>query len=49
MPTELILKTIKGAEKRRLEGEAREENHRWMMFTMYVTITYVIILRGLEG
>ena len=49
LSTELIVRTIKAAERKRIEGDTNEETHRWMVFTTYVSMSYVISLRGSEG
>ena len=47
--TSLILMTIEASERRRKETDNANDKHRWMIFTTYVSIMYIISLRGLEG
>ena len=37
LSTELIIKVIKGSEKRRSESVSMRDKRRWMIFTAYVT------------
>ena len=49
LSTELILKTIKRSEEKRMACQDKEERHRWTVFVAYIVLFYVISLRGSEG
>ena len=46
---ELILKVLGGAYYKRDEESSRKVMHKWTVFGIYITISYVISLRGSEG
>ena len=45
----LLLKIISASDQRILEEESDHERHRWIVFSSYIVITYVLSLRGSEG
>ena len=45
----LMLKVLEESEKALDTSEDSEEEHRWCVFIRYITVTYVISLRGNEG
>jgi len=47
--TELLLKVLNYAEQEIVSNEEEMDKHRWVVFSAYITVTYVISLRGPEG
>jgi len=49
LSTKLIIELLTKTEERISEAEEDEVKHDWMVFSTYITISYVISLRGPEG
>ena len=49
LSTELVLKVLGAANQKMKDAESNDEAHRWMVFTAYVKVSYVISLLGSEG
>jgi len=49
MSTKLMVKVLESIEQRLNTTENLEDQHCWMSFLVYATITYVLSLRGPEG
>ena len=49
LSTTLIVKLLDRSESRIDSSTSKEDKHHWMVFLTYVTVSYVISLRGPEG
>lgn len=49
MPIELLLLFLKGIEQRIEGNTSRTERHKWIVLATYISVTYVLSLRGAEG
>jgi len=49
MSTELLLRVLKEIENNIQMREQPEQKHKWIVFSSYVVVTYVLSLRGKEG
>ena len=48
LSVKLLLNVIEDADQHLKEATDKEEAHQWMLFVTYVTISYVLSLRGSE-